>query len=234
MDSNEITPRTYSGNFRKVKRRKGSAIFCFIHKNDFVPLLFLTVLHLLVLPTSGINRKTDDFSYGDLYLNLHNDLQNSIDQKIESKVQGQNFVEEKSKYDDDSTLNNDVSMFLKDDDDKQRIRRLSAEASVMSFYRPTKKVFVSSNDHPMALEGKQKRHENDDKLSTVELSKDEFSAEELTSSEGSPPHQEIEIPNGGEHSIGGINHIPGNFFLKVHFMAHVTRDIFAHIFAIKR
>ena len=53
------------------------------------------------------------------------------------------------------------------ENDKQRMRRLSGESSVMSFYRPTKQVFATALDdnHPVALEGKQKRHENDTKMS---------------------------------------------------------------------
>jgi hypothetical protein len=80
--------------------------------------------------------------------------------------------------------------------DKLRKRRLSGESAVMSFYRPTKKVFASAVDAPVTvLEGKQKRHENEEiddvKMSTVEMTSPTFE-------------------NDAEHSFGGISHFSGN------------------------
>ena len=85
------------------------------------------------------------------------------------------------------------------ENDKQRMRRLSGESSVMSFYRPTKQVFATplEDNHPMALEGKQKRHENDDKTT---------SENELLYQVSIAPPDVIPF---SEEAIGGINHVSG-------------------------
>ena len=209
MDSNEV--RTFSGksnigHFRKVKRRKGLTIFWFIQKNDILPILILASCFLVgtASASSEADNKVRNFSFrsnnnnnnnknAEIYTN--NELQISVEDKnaVSSSDGRQNDAEKRSK------------MTSKDyDDDKLRKRRLSGESSVMSFYRPTKKVFATGLDHPMALEGKQKRHENEDneKTSTVEIA----TSAELSSSVRSPTEVEDVM---SEHSIGGINHIPG-------------------------
>jgi hypothetical protein len=85
------------------------------------------------------------------------------------------------------------------ENDKQRMRRLSGESSVMSFYRPTKQVFATAleDTNPLALEGKQKRHENDVKISFETDNSDQVTVVPL------------EIISFSEESIGGINHVAG-------------------------
>ena len=122
---------------------------------------------------------------------------NSLDSGVDDNKDVAKFFDDSS--DDNVVASKDASepnvrmLVIEDGGEQQRRRRLSGDSSVMSFYRPTKKVFSSPLDPPtVILEGKQKRHENDDdvKMSTVEMSSPTFLHET-------------------DHDIGGISHFSG-------------------------
>ena len=190
--------RTFIGNFRrgvKRPRRRNSEIFS-VRLDLLSIMIFAAGIFVVNVAAATTLNDVDKKSTYNVRFDDDNSLEAGVD---ENKIVAKFFD---ATSDDFAATSNDASlknvrMLVDNDGDQQRQRRLSGESSVMSFYRPTKKVFSSPLDPPaVVLEGKQKRHENDDdvKMSTVEMSSPTF----------------LHDP---DHDIGGISHFSG----KKHF-----------------
>ena len=154
------------GNFRRrVKRRRGvdavgAAMFAGVQKSEIVPMLILFLCFVVIpLTSSSTLTSASDVENHELKrlkesfkdLLTTNDIRQlfpaknvaSVDDVGSKRVKRSRGTSLQNNNIDDDDDDDDRS---DDDDDKLRKRRLSGEASVMSFYRPTKNVFTAAFD----------------------------------------------------------------------------------------
>jgi len=212
MVSNEVGTfweKSFIGNFSKLKRRKE---IISDQRTKYRVLIFATFAFVPIFAVASASASASGSApteanvgikiLGDDQIRESNRIEISYDDEPPSEKDENrnvaNFFDAGARNDrnPNDVASTNVKKLVDGGSDKLRKRRLSGESAVMSFYRPTKKVFASAVDAPVTvLEGKQKRHENEEvddvKMSTVEMTSPTFE-------------------NDAEHSLGGISHFSGN------------------------